>query len=102
MKIKLEGLDPSRAGLLTRQADKMATELEAQRDLDSVCMVVDMVRPAFSSLLAAVGVGTNSVRVGGEPQLFLWTADDDGAAAAACCSCCCSISLSPLLLFSFY
>lgn len=43
MKAKLRLLDSSRKAHLMRQADRIATELEAQRDLDGVCMVVDMV-----------------------------------------------------------
>lgn len=44
MKIKLQSLDETRKAHLTRQADKTAAEFEGQRDLDNVCMVVDMVR----------------------------------------------------------
>ena len=44
MKAKLRLLDSPRKALLLRQADKIATELETQRELDSVCIVVDMVR----------------------------------------------------------
>lgn len=42
MKAKLGALDSARKVLLTRQADRLATEFEAQRELDSVCLVVDM------------------------------------------------------------
>lgn len=44
MKTKLRALDGPRKAQLTRQADRMATEFEAQRELDEVCLVVDMVR----------------------------------------------------------
>lgn len=44
MKVKLRALDGPQKAQLTRQADRIATELEAQRELDGVCMVVDMVR----------------------------------------------------------
>lgn len=44
MKTKLRALDSQRMAQLTRQADRMATEFEAQRELDEVCLVVDMVR----------------------------------------------------------
>lgn len=42
MKVKLGALDNARKAQLTRQADRIATELEAQRELDSVCLVIDM------------------------------------------------------------
>lgn len=42
MKVKLGALDNARKTHLTRQADRIATELEAQRELDSVCLVIDM------------------------------------------------------------
>lgn len=42
MKAKLAELSDVRKAHLTRQADRMATDLEAQRELDSVCLVVDM------------------------------------------------------------
>ncbi|CAN0121043.1 unnamed protein product, partial [Hapterophycus canaliculatus] len=42
MKIKLGALDDARKIQLTRQADRIATDLEAQRELDSVCLVIDM------------------------------------------------------------
>ncbi|CAM9285164.1 unnamed protein product [Laminaria digitata] len=42
MKTKLRALDGPRKAQLTRQADRMATEFEAQRELDEVCLVVDM------------------------------------------------------------
>lgn len=42
MKAKLAALGDVRKAQLTRQADRMATEFEAQRELDSVCLVVDM------------------------------------------------------------
>lgn len=42
MKVKLAELSDVRKAHLTRQADRMATEFEAQRELDSVCLVVDM------------------------------------------------------------
>eukprot|EP00752_Nemacystus_decipiens_P001960 g1886.t1 len=42
MKARLAELSDVRKAHLTRQADRMATEFEAQRDLDSVCLVVDM------------------------------------------------------------
>lgn len=44
MKEKLKALDANRIAQLTTQADRIAAELEAQRELDNVCMVVDMVR----------------------------------------------------------
>lgn len=43
MKAKLRLLDNPRKSYLMRQADRITTELEAQRDLDGVCLVVDMV-----------------------------------------------------------
>lgn len=42
MKVKLRALGAGRKAQLTRQADKIATELEAQRQLDEVCLVIDM------------------------------------------------------------
>ncbi|CAM9394134.1 unnamed protein product [Scytosiphon promiscuus] len=42
MKVKLGALDLARKAQLTRQADRIATDLEAQRELDSVCLVIDM------------------------------------------------------------
>lgn len=42
MKVKLKALGAVRKAQLTRQADKIATELEAQRQLDEVCLVIDM------------------------------------------------------------
>lgn len=42
MKAKLAELSDGRKAHLTRQADRMATEFEAQRELDSICLVVDM------------------------------------------------------------
>lgn len=42
MKAKLGALSSARKAQLIRQADRMATEFEAQRELDSVCLVVDM------------------------------------------------------------
>lgn len=42
MKAKLAELSDVRKAHLTRQADRMATDFEAQRELDSVCLVVDM------------------------------------------------------------
>lgn len=42
MKAKLAELNDVRKAHLTRQADRMATAFEAQRELDSVCLVVDM------------------------------------------------------------
>lgn len=42
MKAKLAALGDVRKAQLTRQADRIATELESQRELDSVCLVVDM------------------------------------------------------------
>ena len=44
MKAKLRALDGPRKAQLTRQADRIATDFEAQRELDEVCLVVDMVR----------------------------------------------------------
>lgn len=44
MKAKLRALESPRKAQLTRQADRIATEFEAQRELDEVCLVVDMVR----------------------------------------------------------
>lgn len=44
MKIKLGNLDGPRKAQLARQADRIATDFESQRELDAVCMVVDMVR----------------------------------------------------------
>lgn len=48
MKIKLQSLDKTQKAHLTRQADKAAAEFEGQRNLDNVCMVVDMVRLCVS------------------------------------------------------
>lgn len=42
MKAKLAELSDVRKAHLIRQADRMATEFETQRELDSVCLVVDM------------------------------------------------------------
>lgn len=44
MKAKLEALDEVRRAKFTRQADRAVAELETQRELDGMCMVVDMVR----------------------------------------------------------
>ena len=57
MKVKLAELGDVRRAHLTRQADRMATEFEAQRELDSVCLVVDM-----DMFYAAV-----EIRSGGHP-----------------------------------
>lgn len=43
MKEKLRTLDEATKGFLVRKADRIVAELEAQRELGGVCMVVDMV-----------------------------------------------------------
>lgn len=55
MKIKLGNLDDPRKAQLARQADRTATELESQRELDSICLVVDMVRCEVSARRCRVG-----------------------------------------------
>lgn len=56
MKAKLRALDGPRKAQLTRQADRMATDFEAQRELDEVCLVVDMVRQSVCSVVLK-GIG---------------------------------------------
>ncbi|CAM9656177.1 unnamed protein product [Ectocarpus sp. 6 AP-2014] len=70
MKVKLKALGTVRKAQRTRQADKIATELEAQRQLDEVCMVIDM-----DMFYAAVEVrdrpelADKPVAVGGESMI---------------------------------
>ncbi|CAM9252913.1 unnamed protein product [Ectocarpus fasciculatus] len=70
MRVKLRALDAVRKAQLTRQADKIATELERQRQLDEVCLVIDM-----DMFYAAVEVrdrpelADKPVAVGGESMI---------------------------------
>lgn len=58
MSAKLAALGDVRKAQLTRQADRIATDFEAQRELDSVCLVVDM-----DMFYAAVEIRSGSLPV---------------------------------------
>lgn len=51
MKEKLRTLDETMKAFLERKADRIVAELEAQRELDGVCMVVDMVGDGHTKVL---------------------------------------------------
>lgn len=55
MKTRLRALDATTKAHLTRQADKATAQLERQRELDSICMVVDMVRVRSSAYAHRTG-----------------------------------------------
>lgn len=63
MKEKLMTLDEATKAFLARKADRIVAELEAQRELGSVCMVVDMVGGEHGEVLVDAR-GVNSLSRG--------------------------------------